>query len=153
MTANRVRVVDNGAKRAMQLSQQPRMKLLLGILDAVARKKHPNADATMGQVAIWNEYGTPTTPARSWLRDYVDENEDLFAKQLGADTLRVIFAKEDERTVLGKRGSEYRHKLIGRIKRRIDPANAPRTLQNKRGNVPLIDTGAFLDALRWQVKV
>ncbi len=152
MTANKVRVVDNGAKRAMQLSQQPRMKLLLGILPEEARKKHGFDDATIGQVAIWNEYGTPTTPARSWLGDFVDENEDLFAKQLGADTLRVIFAKEDERTVLSKRGSEYRHKMIGRIKRRIDPANAPSTLARKRGNVPLIDLGIFLDALRWQVK-
>jgi hypothetical protein len=136
----------------MQLSQQPRLKLLLGILEVEAQKPHPTHNVTIGEVAVWNEYGTPDTPARSWLRDYVDENADLFAKQLGADTMRVIFAKENERKALSQRGSEYRKKMIGRIKRRIDPPNAPETLRRKRGNVPLIDTGTFIENLRWQVK-
>lgn len=152
MTANKVRVVDNGAKRAIQLSQQPRKKLLLGILEPEASQPHPNAHVSIGQVAIWNEYGTPDTPARSWLGDYVDENADLFAKQLGADTLRVIFANEDERTALSRRGSEYRKKMIGRIKRRIPPRNKKSTLRRKKGDIPLIDTHTFIDALRWLVK-
>jgi hypothetical protein len=154
--ATKVRVVDHGAKRAAWLSGQPRKILRLGILPAEAAQPHTSRPGrTIGQVAVWMEYGTMdygwNTPRRSWLFDWLDENLDRITKQLGADTHRVIFAGEDEATALGRRGTAYRQAIQGRIKRHIPPPNAPSTLERKDGTTPLIDTKLFYDSIRWEV--
>jgi hypothetical protein len=152
----RVRVVDHGAERAKWLAQQPRKHLRIGILPAEAVQLHPSREGvTIGDVAVWMEYGTGmgpgSTPARSWLFDWLAENEKLITEQLATDTYRVIFAGDDEATSLGRRGTAYRQSIQGRIKRRIPPPNAPYTLLYKRGDTPLMDTKLFYDSIRWEV--
>lgn len=152
----RIKVVDRGAKRAQRLLQQPRKKLRIGVLEREAVIPHTHdPDVTMGQLAVWHEYGTPDTPARSWLNDWVDEHIDVITRQLSADTLRVLFGKppEDEAEALKKRGSAYRQQIRGRIRRGIAPQNKAATLRKKkdRSTTPLIDWGEFIDAIRYEV--
>jgi hypothetical protein len=152
MTANKVRVTDHGAKRARELLKQPRKQLLLGVLDTEANKKHPSGP-TIGEIAIWMEFGTPTIKPRSWLFDWLDENIDIIAQQLGADTKRVIFDKADERTALERRGSVYRQQVEDRIRyENVLHGNEPSTIMKKGFDLPLIDTETFIEAIRWKVK-
>lgn len=152
----KVTTKDYGAKRAQALLKQPRKQLRIGILETEAAQPHPSRPGrTIGQVAVWMEYGTEdygfNTPRRSWLFDWLDESRDLIARQLSADTMRVIFHNESESGALKKRGSAYRKKIQGRIKRHIPPPNAPYTILHKQGSTPLIDTKLFFDSIRYEV--
>ena len=149
----RVRVEDLGAKRAQQLAGKDRMKLRIGVLEAQAAEIHPSRPGvTVGEVAKWMEFGQPPhTPRRSWLFDWLDENVDKIVRQLGTDTMRVLFAKASEQQALSRRGTQYRQQIQGRINRRIPPPNRPGTLRRKQGDVPLKDTQVFYNAIRWEV--
>ena len=145
-----VRVRDRGAK-SIERKMRGQRKLRVGVLGSKAERTYPNSNLTVGEVARLNELGTDTVPARSFLRDWADENKSKIARQLVADTHRAIFANEDEEAALGKRGREYAREVVGRIKRRIPPPNAPATLRKKRGDVPLVDTGTLIDSIGWDL--
>ncbi len=151
----KVTVVDNGAKRAQALLKKKRKVLRVGILEREANQQHPTGDGvTIGDVAVWNEYGTDTAPARSWLFNWLDENLQDIYKQLTADTMRVVFGKppEDEATALGKRGSVYRQQIEDRIRyANVFASNAPSTVRKKGFDLPLIDSETFIEAIRWEV--
>lgn len=157
----KIRVEDKGAKRAQKLLAQPRKTLRVGILPAQASMPHPSrSGVTVGEVAAWMEYGVPMdigshSPARSWLRDWLDENIDTIYKNLETDTLRVVFGKppEDEAIALGKRGTIYRQQIEDRIRyANVFVGNAPGTVKKKGFDLPLIDTETFIESIRWDVK-
>jgi hypothetical protein len=147
-----VRVVDHGAKRAMKLSKQPRLKLRIGVLPRDAGKKHRDSGESVGQIALWQEFGTPGIEPRSWLFDWLDEEIDVIAKQVGADTQRVIMDGTSERTALERRGSVYRQQVEDRIRfANVLRGNEPSTIAKKGFDLPLIDTEQFIEAIRWEV--
>ena len=147
-----VRVVDNGARRAMQLSKQPRLKLRIGVLPKDASQKHEDSGETVGQIAVWQEYGTPDVKPRRWLFGWLDEEVDVIAQQMGADTLRVIMAGEDERTALSRRGPVYSGQITDRIRfGNAFHSNAPSTIAKKGFDLPLIDHEQFIETIDWEV--
>jgi len=124
----------------------------LGITEKSGSDEHPNAPGkTVGDVAFFNEYGTMTIPARSFIRDWVDGNIDRIAKNMGTDVQRVLMTNEKMKTALTKRGVVYRTAVIKRIIARIPPPNAPLTVLLKGSDVPLIDTGTLIDAIVYEV--
>lgn len=151
----RVRIEDRGAKRAKKMAAQPRKVLRLGVLPREAALPHPSRQGvTVGDVARWNEYGTPDTPARSWLRDWVDINERDIIQNMITDTLRLLFQKqqEGEAEALGKRGTVYRRSMIDRIRyENAFVGNRPSTIKKKGFDLPLIDTETFVESIRWDV--
>jgi hypothetical protein len=147
-----VRVVDHGAKRAMQLSKQPRLKLRIGVLPSDAGTKHKDSGESVGQIALWAEYGWPGVKGRYWLDGWLIEEADVIVKQLAADTHRVIMASADERTALERRGSVYRQQVDDRIRfANVLRGNAPSTIAKKGFDLPLIDTEQFIETIRWEV--
>ena len=147
-----VRVVDRGAKRAMQLSKQPRLKLRIGVLPKDAGKKHLDSGETVGQIALWAEFGTPAYKGRFWLQGWLDEEIGVIAQQLAADTMRVIMAGDSERTALERRGSVYRQQIEDRIRfSNAIRGNEPSTIAKKGFDLPLIDTEQFIEAIRWEI--
>ena len=158
MSGVKIRVVDHGAKRAKALMNQPRKKLLLGVLPEDADRHHSKG-VTIGEVAMWMEYGTDDghIPARSWLFDWLDENVNDIVRQLATDTLRVLFGQppENEKQALSKRGTKYRREIVDRIEQ--IPGNwralEKSTIRRKGGlDTPLIDTETFIDSIRWKVE-
>lgn len=146
------REVDHWAQSARIESGATQPKLRIGITEATADTPHPKSGKPIGDIAFFNEYGTITTPARSFIRDWVDGNIDKIAKELGNDVFRTLMTDEAMRTALTKRGAAYRKAIIRRIKQRIPPPNAPSTLAQKVGDTPLIDTETLIDAIRYEVK-
>jgi hypothetical protein len=147
----KIKVDDAAQKRALALLKEDRKALTIGVLPEDAVDKHPTADATIGEIALWSEYGTDTQPARSWLFDWVDAKEDEILNQLAADTYRAIFEEEEEAKLLEKRGKTYIRQINARIKRIIPPPNRPATLRRKNGTTPLIDTKVFLQSIKFKV--
>ena len=135
-------------KRDMKKATKTR--LLVGVLDG-ADSKHPKANATVGEVAIWNEFGTLTSPARSFARDWAALHRDEFSKQLASANAVIILGQGDSERVLGNLGKRYASSMKKRIKDGIPPPNAPETLAQKNGEIPLIDTGTLIDAIGHKV--
>jgi hypothetical protein len=122
--------------------------LKVGVTEKSGREKHENSDEhTVGDIAFFNEYGTMTTPARSFIRDWVDGNIDKIAKDVEKDFLRVLVTSETVREALTKRGREYRASIVKRIIERIPPPNADVTVARKGGDIPLIETGQLVEAI------
>jgi len=154
----KVTVKDNGFNRAQALLRKPRKVLSLGVHPKEAAQPHPSkAGVTVGDVAVWMEYGTDDkrVPARSWLFDWVDGEADVISRQLAADTMRWLFGKppEDEATALGKRGTVYRRQIIDRIRyENVLERNRDTTIAKKGFDLPLIDSETFIESIRWEVK-
>lgn len=147
----RIRTDDVEWERIKKEMRNPkRGKLLVGVLDG-ADRKHPNADVTVGQIAVWNEYGTQNMPARSFARNWAILHKDMFAKQLAAAARTVILGGTDERVALGNLGVRYSKSMQQRIKDGIPPPNSPVTLARKDGETPLIDTSTLLDAITFKI--
>ena len=140
--------------RAEHLLKRPRKSAVVGVFGTDALKEHPESDsgATFVEVAVWNEYGTYRIPSRSWLRDYFDGKADAIAKELAAATLRVIYAGESEEEALTKIAGKHTKGIKSRIKKHIPPPNAKSTLRRKRGDTPLIDSGALFKIIKFEVR-
>ena len=156
----RVTVKDHGAKRARELLKRPRKELWIGVLHEQGSQSHPSG-TTIGQIAYWMEFGFDAPNGkfiwpRSWLRDWLDENEKRIGRQLAADTARVLFGipPESESKALSKRGGVFRREIQQRI---ISvPSNWAKlsdvTIKNKGHDAPLIETTTFGNAIRYKVK-
>ena len=141
--------------RARKMLKKPREELVIGIMAPEAQKSPSHyKGATIGEVAFWNEYGTMTTPARSWLRDWFAGKRKKIAEQLIAATYRAIYdpTKPVEYALLDKQGKEYVKDIVRRIKGRIPPPNAEETLKQKQGDIPLIDREDFIKSIRHEVR-
>lgn len=146
------KVVDKYAKKMKREASAPQPRLLVGVTKKTANRPHPKTDVPIGDVAFFNEFGTMSIPARSFIRDWVDGNIDQIAKTLGNDRLRALMTDEDFKATLARRGREYREKIIRRIVDRIPPPNAASTIAKKGSDTPLIDTATLIDAITYEVK-
>ena len=149
----KVKTVDHYARRMKRESAKPQPKLKVGVTEKTARRPHPKSGKPIGDIAFFNEYGTVTTPSRSFIRDFVDERLEDISRQLATDRLRTLkVPTEDMKSALGKRGKQYVREIVRRINARIPPPNAPSTLAQKVGDTPLIDTETLIDAIVSEVK-
>ena len=146
--------MDRWAKDARKESaRNPQPSLKVGVTERTAETLHPKTGKPIGDIAFFNEYGTMDTPARSFIRDWVDGNIDRIAKQIGTDTLRILMTDEKLEAALKKRGATYRKEIIKRIRDHIPPPNAPSTVVQKSGDTPLIDTETLIDAIIYEIKL
>ena len=146
-----VKVDDRALKKAIRLLGEDLKALQIGVLPEDAGKEHSEG-VTVGEVAVYNEYGTEDIPARSWLFDFIDENVKEISTQLAADTMRLVNDPEaTQESVLKKRGIEYVRRIVRRMKNSIPPPNAPATLRRKRGTTTLIDTTKLISFIKFKV--
>ncbi len=113
--------------------------------------EHPNADATVAQVGAWQEYGTPTAPARPALQTAFDEHGDDFrdASRKALSDLVDGRADFDELAPrLGDAATEAVRKTIDRAAEWADPLSE-RTIAKKGHAQPLLDTGTLRDSVSW----
>lgn len=154
----KVTVDDRGAKRAMKLLSRPRQVLRVGVLPAEGAVPHPfsSSGKTVGEIAAYHEYGIGV-PIRSWLNGWYLEREDEIARQLAADTYRVLFGdtgepENDEWVALNKRGGVYAQQIQDRIRYgNAFTSNAPGTIKKKGFDLPLIDSEFFIESISHEV--
>jgi hypothetical protein len=91
----RVTDKDHGYKAAIaQLSKLAKFAAPLTVGVHASEGASAEKDgATILEVAIWNEFGTNTIPARSFLRAWFDENHDLIIANLKKAMASVMRAE------------------------------------------------------------
>lgn len=105
---------------------------------------------TILDVAIYNEFGTETIPSRPFLRGSFDANKDEAAR-----TMEHLLHKAEKgasaTVVLNTLGQWYEAKVkhYTRGGTQYFKPNAPGTIKRKGSEVPLIDTGKMINAIRY----
>lgn len=105
----------------------------------------------MAQIAMFNELGTSTAPARPFLRDSVDENEDVIRDQCGKELKKLTTGATAE-TVLKRVGALGVRLVQEKIESGSFEPNAPSTIKKKGSDKPLIDTGRMRQSVKYVVK-
>lgn len=106
--------------------------------------------ATYGAV---NEFGSSDgrVPARSFLRSAFDDNEQAYAAQLAEGAARIQACTSDVNAELTRMGLRAQGDVKRRVVELSAPPNAPATIVKKGSSNPLIDTGALLSAVVFEV--
>lgn len=114
----------------------------------------PASDPENAQKGRWNEFGTETAPARSFLVATANLYRRVYA---GGITSGVALAIRSGKAAEATKGVKmcaqlYHRDILRRIDAGIRPPNAPSTLARKSGATPLIDTGAMRRAIMWRMR-
>lgn len=117
---------------------------------------YPGNDAPdVVEVALWNEFGTRTTPERSFIRSAIDEHEGLLNEWRQEMLYNMVFKLWPLRKALETMGFRIQVLIQNKIKSNVPPPNADSTLDAKKKKgvpgVTLIDSGLMLRSVTYQV--
>lgn len=105
----------------------------------------------IADVAKWMEYGTPTIPARPFLRPVFRENKDRIRKRYYRMLKKLVKMKRIETRALEPLGEE----LVALVKDKIDsifePSLSDITVKRKGHGKPLIDTYQLRDNIGYRI--
>lgn len=101
--------------------------------------QHGGSGDTVADIATKHEFGLGV-PRRSFIADYVDENEPELRRRL-ADAARMVALGHDLEVVLERFGLQAVGEIVERIVRGIEPPNSPLTIERKGSSTPLVNTG------------
>lgn len=127
----------------------------VGVQKSAGQHDESDAGVTVAQVGFWNEFGTETSPERSFMRSTVADNREAYRQimrkivnrevQLVAAGSQSVFSRD-----LGKFGQKVQNDIQARIVSIRTPPNAPSTVAAKKGvNNPLVDSNQLLNSIRW----
>ena len=146
-----VKVTDRGAEALLKRMKQ-RGVVRVGIMGQKAVDQHEGAKGkglTVAQIAEYHEFGMGV-PRRSWLRDYVDENERSIREWLKIGAT-LTEKGQDLHEVLDLVG----WRIVSGINRRIDyhipPPLKEATTKRKGSTTPLVDTGQLRSSITYVV--
>ena len=110
----------------------------------------PDPNISLGQVAVENEFGTDTTPERSFIRSTVDEQNKAWQRYAEKLKDKILDGMAMDRA-LGIMGLLIQRDIQRKIRSNIQPANAPSTIARKGSSRTLIDTGQLANSIAWEL--
>lgn len=132
--------------------------VVIGVTEKKGTQPHTGRDASIAEVAFWNEYGTSKIPERPFLRSSVDVNREAIQKTTADIYLQVQADKLSVDAGLTKLGFMMKEFIQRRINTAMEWATplSPYTVARKKGlrgpNQPLIDSGLLLRSIDFEVK-
>jgi hypothetical protein len=150
-----IRDVDKGAKRLLnRLTEMAKGKprVAVGVFEADGAAP-AGEGVTVIEVATINEWGGGTTPSRSWLRAWFDENQAKARELLSRLMKSAASGKITTQQALDRFGLWCQGQIQARIAKGIAPANKPSTVAKKGGGktTPLIDDGQFRTSITYAI--
>lgn len=102
-------------------------------------------------IAIYNEFGTETIPARPFIRDFAQRNERVLG--MAMDRVATLIERGTPVDVgLAQLGEFAQNNQRAHVRASNSWAvpNALSTINVKGSDVPLIDDGVLVNAIRWE---
>lgn len=156
MARTRVKITDskknwNRLESSLRLISGKGVSVFVGILEEDFSEKHPESDATYGQVATYNELGTSKAPARSFIRAPFDafNGYEKLRNSLLARVVNGTYSMEQALNVLGSSIAKSFRKYINDGEKLLP--NAESTIDKKLSDKPLIDSGAMVDKITYKI--
>lgn len=103
-------------------------------------------------VAVFNEYGTPTAPARPFVRPVVHGQKQTILENLKHHYKTALRNNTNTNKVLTLIGEDVKWRIQAQILATNTPPNAPSTIKAKGFNKPLYDTGFMLNSVSYQTE-
>jgi hypothetical protein len=125
-------------------------EVVVGILAKNAGRN--DGGATVLDVAVWNEFGTDTIPARSFLRAWFDESGPAQRALIVALMKAVMTGKTTKEKALELLGQWAQGQIQARIASSIPPPNAPSTVRQKGSSTTLIHRGILRSSISYAVR-
>lgn len=161
-----VKVIDHGwegIKKRVEALRGGSAVVRIGVQGQQGAANHQGTHLTVAQLATIHEFGkvihqpkmrrTIVIPARSFLRDTVDQYREAIARRQVLLTQGYILGKFEIQPAMELLG-QY---VVGLIKQRIangiPPANRPSTIARKGSSKPLIDTGQLRNSITYVVDI
>jgi hypothetical protein len=143
---------DNGYKALLARFDAPQGSVTIGVHEAEGSAPTEDGEATLLDVAMFNEFGTASIPPRSFIGAWSDENEETNRERLRLIGEAVVAGKLPSIEVgLERFGLLCVADVQERIAAGIPPENAPSTIEKKGSSAPLIDTGQLRSSITHQV--
>lgn len=130
-----------------------KVHLKVGVFSTDAKVDHKGQpqDVTVVMVAEWMEFGTPTIPARSFIRAWFDTNKPQVQVRVASALRAVVRGKITKERALALLGEEFAAGIRARMAEGIPPELAKSTVKKKGSSMPLIDTGQLRASVTFQV--
>lgn len=104
----------------------------------------------VAEVYWWNEFGTSRIPERPTLRPTFTKEKVKYQLILGRISARAMNEPGyNLRQAMGKLGEVAQQDLQAAIVALKTPPNAQSTIDKKKSDNPLIDTGQLVSSIRW----
>ncbi len=105
-------------------------------------------------VAIWQEFGTSSIPARPFMRRAADQNREAIADAIEDRFGRILDGRLKGLDALRELGAMFVRFVRDQILRSPSWAvpNAPGTIAQKGASHPLIDEGEMLSNVVWRIR-
>ena len=107
---------------------------------------------TNAQIGAWQEFGTDTIPARSFIRAPYEKAEREGRVKATSAMAAIARGKMTPDRALSLIGMFFKAKMQQAIRANIPPALADSTIAAKGSSTPLIDTGQLLRSIDYEVK-
>lgn len=115
-----------------------------------AESVYPDGN-TVASIAVQNEYGTSTIPARPFMKQTLDNRSDVM-EQAAGELLDGVAGKKNSEDVLDAFGEKMAEAMQEEILYGSFAPNAPRTIARKGHNLPLVDTEQMWDSVTYKVR-
>lgn len=143
-----VKIIDHGFKKAVErIRGVAGSTVAVGVLDG---DKYPDG-TPVAAVAVFNEYGTSTAPARPFMRTTIDAQMrnigDVEAAGYGLVIDGVLTSEDLYKTI----GENLVRRIQETIKSNVPPPNAPSTIERKGSSNTLRDTDTLHDVITYRV--
>lgn len=147
-----VRQVDRGAAALKARLAAKAQAVEVGIIGDKANWMEGSGffGVSVADVALWAEYGLGQ-PQRSWLRDWIEENQAALATNMRAEAAAIKAGTRTKDQALARLGLWIQGAIQERIANGIEPPNADSTIQRKGSSKPLIDTGQLRSSISHRV--
>lgn len=145
-----VKVIDRGlAKYVRGMSKLAGRGVKVGIQADAGKDAVSGVDLL--DIAIFNELGTETIPARPFVRDFFERNRTVLetAMDRQADAVAGGASVGQAMDSLGLWVEKHQKQHVQQSPRWAVP-NKPSTVAQKGSSTPLIDDGTLVNAIRYQ---
>jgi hypothetical protein len=146
-----IKDIDRGYRDLMKRVFEMRdVKVAVGIFETDGQVDAGDGTRLI-EVATWNEFGTGTIPARSFIRAWFDENQYRAREALRRCVLNVTSKGEKPRKALEQFGLWLQAQIQVRIAKGIPPGNADATVAKKGSSKQLIDKGQLRSSVTFAI--
>ena len=108
--------------------------------------------ADLVDVAMWNELGTAHSPPRPFMRQSVDNNAGKITAMCKAQLALISRGETDAKGILQKIGNMQKALIQAAIRDGDFIENAKSTIDKKKSDRPLIDTGRMRQSVNFVIK-
>ncbi len=150
----KMQVEDRGPGFQQLIADLAGAELTVGVHGEEGARQHPDApEMTVAEVMAMHELGIGGQKERSWLRKFLDTNEQRYvdmAKRAMQDILRGASRKKATEHIGYVITDEMRGNIVDG---KIQPALAPSTVEKKGHATPLLASAAGVNAITFRLKL